>query len=156
VLFRSYVLVESNFGDGMFSELLKPYLRRIYPVSLEEVSHHQQKEVRMIDTLEPIMNQHRLIIDPKVIQADYDSVQGLPPEKAAQYMLTYQMTHLTALRGALKHDDRLDALSMGVAYWTEQMAADVDEQMEALAAERLKHDLENFLTGQSKSTLTWT
>lgn len=152
----NYVLVESNFGDGMFSELLKPYLRRIYPVSLEEVRHSQQKEVRIIDTLEPIMNQHRLIIDPKVIQGDYDSVQGLPPEKAAQYMLTYQMTHITALRGALKHDDRLDALAMAVAYWTEQMASDVDEQMQALAAERLQHDLENFINSQTKSSLTWT
>lgn len=31
----------------------------------------------------------------------------------------YQMTRITKERGALKHDDRLDALAMAVAYWVE-------------------------------------
>ena len=69
------VLIESNFGDGMFNELLTPYMRDIYPCTMEEVRHSKQKELRIIDTLEPVMNQHRLVIDPKVIQSDYDSVQ---------------------------------------------------------------------------------
>jgi len=74
------VLVESNFGDGMFTELLKPYLLKTHPCTLEEVRHSKQKESRIIDTLEPVMNQHRLVIDPKVIQKDYDSVQSMPPD----------------------------------------------------------------------------
>ena len=132
------VLVESNFGDGMFTELLKPFLKKIYPVTTEEVRHSKQKELRIIDTLEPVMNQHKLIIDPKVIQKDYDSVQHHPPEKAQRYMLTYQMTRVTKQRGALAHDDRLDALAMGVAYWVEQMAADVDMEMRAVSYTHLR------------------
>jgi len=141
------ILVESNFGDGMFTELLKPVLKKVYPVSTEEVRHSKQKELRIIDTLEPVMNQHKLIIDPKVIQQDFDSVQHHPPEKASRYMLTYQMTRITKQRGALAHDDRLDALAMGVAYWIEQMAADVDLEMRDRKDRLLMEELDKFVNG---------
>jgi hypothetical protein len=141
------VLIESNFGDGMFTELLKPVIKKIYPVTLEEVRHSKQKELRIIDTLEPVMNQHRLVIDPKVIQKDFESVQHHPPEKAQRYMMTYQMTRITKARGALAHDDRLDALAMGVAYWVEQMAADVDDEMRAHREGVLMEELHKFTDG---------
>ena len=139
------VLVESNFGDGMFTELLKPYLHKTYPVTIEEVRHNTQKEHRIIDTLEPVMNQHRLVIDPKVIQKDYDSVQSMPPDKGMKYMLTYQMTRITKQRGALAHDDRLDVLAMAVRYWVDQMAADADVQIRSRKAEMLDNELEKFM-----------
>lgn len=140
------VLVESNFGDGMFTELLKPYLENTYPVTIEEVRHSKQKEARIIDTLEPVMNQHRLIIDPKVIQRDYDSTQHMPPERAAKYMLTYQMTRITKSRGALAHDDRLDVLAMAVQYWVDQMAANADKQIAARKDELLEQELDKFMS----------
>tara|TARA_B110000503_G_scaffold126151_1_gene194455 strand:- start:759 stop:2423 length:1665 start_codon:yes stop_codon:yes gene_type:complete len=112
------IVVESNFGDGMFSKLLAPFVNKAHPVSIEEVRHNTQKEVRIIDTLEPVMMQHRLIIDEKLIKEDYESA----PEPS--YSLFYQMTRLTKDRGAIIHDDRLEALAMAVNYWTEQMDAD--------------------------------
>ena len=141
------VLIESNFGDGMFSELFKPYLQRTYPVTMEEVRHSKQKELRIIDTLEPVMNQHKLIIDPEVIRNDYESVQHHPPEKAQRYMLTYQMTRITKDRGSLAHDDRLDVVAMAVQYWVEQMAADADQLMEDHKQAILEAELEKFLSG---------
>ena len=141
------ILVESNFGDGMFTELMKPYVQNTYPVTIEEVRHSKQKEARIIDTLEPVMNQHRLVIDPKVIQKDYDSVQHMPPEKAAKYMLTYQMTRITKQRGALAHDDRLDVLAMAVQYWVDQMAADADKEISSRREEMLDNELEKFMSG---------
>ena len=155
------MLIESNFGDGMFTELIKPFVKKIYPVSIEEVRHSKQKELRIIDTLEPVMNQHRLIFDPKVIQQDFDSVQHHPPEKAQRYMLTYQMTRITKQRGALAHDDRLDALAMGVAYWVEQMASDVDREMSDRKQELLMDELNKFVGGYNVSSAqpranTWT
>jgi hypothetical protein len=122
------ILVESNFGDGMFAELLKPYLRQIYPCGVEETHSSKQKELRIIDTLEPVMNQHRLIVDPSVIQKDYESAMRFSAEEQAQYMLFYQMTRISKDRGALKHDDRLDALAMSVAYWVEKMGMNQDEE----------------------------
>jgi len=147
------VLVESNFGDGMFTELMKPYLEKTYPVSMEEVRHSKQKEHRIIDTLEPVMNQHKLVIDPKVIQKDYDSVQSMPPERAVKYMLTYQLTRITKQRGALAHDDRLDVLAMAVQYWVDQMAADADKQMVSKRNELLEEELYKFMNGLNVSTM---
>ena len=154
------LLIESNFGDGMFTELIKPILKKIYPVTTEEVRHSKQKELRIIDTLEPVMNQHKLIIDPKVIQQDFDSVQHHPTEKAQKYMLTYQLTRVTKERGSLAHDDRLDALAMGVAYWVEQMAADVDMEMRERKEEALLNELDKFVNGfnlksSSQRANTW-
>ena len=38
------VHIESNFGDGMFTQLLKPVLAKIYRVACEEVEHSTSKE----------------------------------------------------------------------------------------------------------------
>lgn len=141
------IIVESNFGDGMFTELFKPVLYKVHDVTIGEVRHSKQKEHRIIDTLEPVMNQHRLIIDPKVIERDWQSVQGYSQEKAPKYCLFHQMTRITNLRGALAHDDRLDALSMAVSYWTEQMAASADKAMHDRKEELLMDTLERFSTG---------
>lgn len=122
------ILVEANFGDGMFTELLKPYLQRTYPCSIEEVKHSTQKEKRIADVLEPVMNQHRLIVDPSVIIEDYQSTLSYPLEKQNDYRLFYQMTRLTRERDCLRHDDRLDALSMAVQYHVKAAGLDVETQ----------------------------
>ena len=123
------IIVESNFGDGMFNQLFMPVLNKVHPVTMSEVRHNTQKERRIIDVLEPVMNQHRLVVDKKVIQKDFDSCQHLPPEQALRYQLMYQLTRLTADRGALTNDDRLDSLAMACQYWVDAMAQDVEQRM---------------------------
>jgi len=141
------ILIESNFGDGMFMELWKPILRKVYDVTMEEVRSNIQKEKRIIDTLEPVMNQHRLVIDPQVIEKDIQTVQNYPSESQAKYMLFHQMTRITKDKGALIHDDRLDALQMAVGYWVEQMATDAEMEVE-VRKDRLKdEELERFVQG---------
>lgn len=56
------------------------------------------------------MDQHRLIVDPKLVQRDYDSVDGYTPERRKYYRLFYQLSHLTKDRGSLSQDDRVEAL----------------------------------------------
>ena len=155
------IVVESNFGDGMFVEILKPYLSKVYSVTVEEVRHNIQKEKRIVDTLEPVMNQHKLVIDPKVIRNDYDTAQRYPIESQLKYQLMFQMSRLTREKGALTHDDRLDALSMGVAYWVEQMAQDADIKISERKEEDIQKQLQKFKdsyykinANQSPST-TW-
>ncbi len=140
----NYIVVESNFGDGMFVELLKPILNKIHRCSIEEVRHNTQKEKRIIDTLEPVMSGHRLVIDPKVIQKDYESTQSYARENCLRYQLMYQMTRLTRDRGAITQDDRVDALAMAVGYWAEQMAQDVELKMGERKDELLNQELEEF------------
>ena len=152
------IQVESNFGDGMFNELLTPYLKKIYPVTLSEVRHSTQKERRIIETLEPLLNQHRIIISPEVIENDYSSTSHLPPEKAPQYRLFHQLTRITTARGALAHDDRLEVMAMAAHYWVEAVGQDVDEMMQEDKAERLNKELERFMSnavGYSKDNTSW-
>lgn len=136
-----YIIIEANFGDGMFTQLLKPVLQRIYPCTVEEVKHSTQKEARIIDTLEPVMSTHRLIVDQRVIQRDFDTA------KDVKYSLFYQMTRLTRDRGALIHDDRLDALAIAVAYWTESMARDNNKAADDIKSIALDKELKKFIGG---------
>jgi hypothetical protein len=133
------IIVESNFGDGMFTQLIKPVLTRVHPVSIEEVRHNTNKEKRIIDTLEPILNQHRLVVDDKVIQQDYQSEVDL------KYKLFYQLTRLTRDKGSLIHDDRLDALSIAVGYWVETMDRDILRAVEDHKKDLLRDELDKFM-----------
>lgn len=138
----NFVRVESNFGDGMVTELLKPYLRRIHDVAIEDHRVTGQKELRIIDTLEPVMMQHRLIVDPRVIEEDYRTSEADP-----KYSAFYQMSRVTRDRGALAHDDRLDALAGAVGYWVEQMARDGKVEAEKHRVDLLGQELESFVSG---------
>ena len=133
------IVVEGNFGDGMFSQLFKPVLNDIHPCSVTEVKNYAQKEARIIDTLEPVMMRHKLIIHKQVIIDDYQVYENDPA-----YSLIYQMTRLSRDRGALAHDDRLDALCMAVAYWLAVMDRDeeigMQEQIEAKLEQWLDPD----------------
>jgi hypothetical protein len=135
------IVAESNFGDGMFTELFKPVLAQVCPgIGIEEVRSSRQKEARIIDTLEPLLNQHRLIIDPQVILDDYRSVDSRSPDVAPQYRGLFQLTRITKDRGSLRWDDRIDALAIAAAYWVDSMA--LDAQVEAQARQQAELDLE--------------
>ena len=119
----SRLLVESNFGDGMICELFNRHIiQQQAGFSTEETRATVRKEERIIDTLEPVMNQHKLIIDPKVFEYDYSSNPEAPPEKRLEYMLGYQMSRMCREKGAVKHDDRIDALSQGVQWFIDSLA----------------------------------
>lgn len=149
------VIVEDNFGDGMYIELLKPVLRQYWECTVEGVRNSVQKERRIIDTLEPVMNRHKLVIDPEVIQKDYDSAQKYDAEVRLAKTLVYQMTRLSYDRGALRFDDRIDVLALGVGYWTDRMARDQDQAIKDRRQELLDEELERFMEnalGTYKST----
>lgn len=142
----NWIRIEPNFGDGMFTKLFQPVLHRIYPCTVEDDKRSTgQKELRIIDTLEPVMNQHRLIIDRSVIEKDYESTKHLPPEQALKYQLFYQMSRLTKERGSLRHDDRVEALSGAVAYWVEQMAQDVEKRIQQRQEDLMMKELDVFM-----------
>ena len=91
-------------------------------LSTEEVRASTRKEERIIETLEPVMNQHKLIIDPKVWEYDYASNPDAPPEKRLEYMLGYQMSRMCREKGAVKHDDRVDATAQAVQWFIDALA----------------------------------
>ena len=119
----STLLIESNFGDGMVSELFRKHaINKNVPINIEETRANVRKEDRIIDSLEPVFNQHRLVVDPKIIKWDYDSGSDKPTETRFQYMLGYQISRMCREKGAVKHDDRIDALAQGVKWFTDALA----------------------------------
>ena len=122
------LVIETNFGDGIVAELFKKHLQQTkQAIDVEEVRANVRKEDRIIDALEPIMNQHRLVVDKDVIDWDYKSNKDEAPEKRLLYMLFYQMSRMCREKGAVKHDDRLDALAQGVKYFTDCMSISAQE-----------------------------
>ena len=122
------LVIETNFGDGIVGELFKKHLQMTnQAIDVEEVRANVRKEDRIIDALEPVLNQHRLVVDKSVIEWDYKSNADEAPELRLMYMLFYQMSRMCREKGAVKHDDRLDCLAQGVKYFTDAMSISAHE-----------------------------
>ena len=124
------LLIETNFGDGIVGELFKKHLQQTkQAIDIEEVRANVRKEDRIIDSLEPVLNQHRLVVNRSVIDWDYNSNKDAAPEERLLYMLFYQMSRMCREKGAVKHDDRLDCLAQGVKYFTDALAISANQEM---------------------------
>ena len=115
------VVVEANFGDGMFTKVMTPIFSKIHPCAITEIKNTKQKELRIIDTLEPVLMRHKLIVNRSVIENDYRRY-----ETNQAYSLIYQMTRMCRDKNAIAHDDRLDAVTMATSYWLDNMDVDSD------------------------------
>lgn len=153
--------VESNFGQGMFSGLLRPCLAEIsHPASIEEDRKGGiSKERRIIETLEPPLTSHRVVLNKSILRRDFsDSIQYPTIEDARRrfYRLTYQITRITRVKGCISKDDRVDDLASLVAKNTERMqmraedAAKMDREaalqreIEEMIAERVRQGLPTY------------
>jgi hypothetical protein len=157
--------VEDNFGDGMFTALLSPYVIKAWAARNAKLPGNQhggtgvegirspkvQKELRVLGVLEPATQQHRLVVSASVVEQDFASVQAygdaVGQDNLHHYSLFHQFSHISRERDCLLHDDRLETVAgavstfsalLGIDPWTS--AADLDEQrmadeLEALLAE---------------------
>jgi hypothetical protein len=147
------LVIETNFGDGIVSELFRKHLQQTKQnIGIEEVRANVRKEERIIDALEPIMNQHRLIIDRGVVEWDYNSNKDDPPEKRLLYMLFYQMSRMCREKFAIKHDDRLDSLAQGVKYFTDAMGISAQETVKQRKMEEWNDMLTAFIDDPQSET----
>ena len=146
------LVIETNFGDGIVGELFKKHLQMTgQHIDIEEVRANVRKEDRIIDSLEPVMNQHRLVVDKKVIEWDYASNKDEAPEKRLMYMLFYQMGRMCREKGAIKHDDRLDCLAQGVKYFTDALSISAHEAVKERKAEEWQSMLQDYLDNPQAS-----
>jgi len=148
----STLLIESNFGDGIVAELFKKHIQNLtMNIGIEETRANVRKEDRIIDALEPILNQHRLVINRSVIDWDYKSNPDEAPEKRLMYMLFYQMSRMCREKGAVRHDDRIDCLAQGVKYFTDAFGISAQEEIKARKREEWDQMLESFLEDPQQS-----
>ena len=117
------IVVESNFGDGLFSALLQPVMNKVHPCGIEEIRVNQQKERRICDQLAPLTQQHRLIVSSDVIRKDYQDAER-NNDRGYERSLLFQMSRITMDRGALSADDRIDSLALACQFFTEAAAQD--------------------------------
>ena len=99
----------------------------------------------IIDSLEPVLNQHRLVVNRSVIDWDYASNKDSPPESRLLYMLFYQLSRMCRQKGAVKHDDRLDCLAQGVKYFIDALHISALEQIKDRKKEEFANMLAEFL-----------
>lgn len=141
------IVVESNFGDGMFTKLLTPVVMATWPCTIEEVRSKGQKEVRIADVLEPLLGSHKLVVYEGAIQLDYATAVTADGLHDPSVSLFHQMTRLTRERGALAHDDRLDSLAIACAFFQQQMTADDRKGIAAAQEEWLEAQMEDPIRG---------
>ena len=135
------IVTEDNFGDGMFGSLLATHVNALRPCRIEGMKVTGMKESRIISWIEPALKQHRIVMDLSVLRADLLSPmthRGL-----------YQLTHICDARGALKHDDMVDVLSMGISYWSEYLNADAKKAEEARIKAIEEENERRFFSGTS-------
>jgi len=137
------VAVEPNFAPGVWIAAFNPVIAREWPGGCSVVEAEWakgSKEQRICDTLEPVMGGHRLVIDERV---------------ARDEKTMYQLTHITRDRGALSHDDRIDAIAGGVSYFAHALM--VDQQRAEDAAKLIdweREQEETLLFLRSSATRT--
>ena len=142
----STLLIESNFGDGIVSELFRKHCQTTKTnINIEETRANVRKEDRIIDSLEPVFNQHRLVVDPSVITWDYKSNEAEATENRFQYMLGYQISRMCREKGAVRHDDRIDSLAQGVKWFTDALALSAEEQIKDRRKEEWLDHLEAWM-----------
>jgi hypothetical protein len=153
------IIEEKNYGGGMFGQLLKPHIIKTAQEWKDPVTgvvgvpaarfdeewngwSNTQKEMRICDTLEPILGNHRLVVDSRVIAEDLKVQEDQP-----QYSLVQQLTRMERIKGALPHEDRLEAVSMACSYWTERMDRDKEKMLLKHKDELMRKELKQFTEG---------
>jgi len=132
------ITVEKNFGNGAFGAIWQPYLLKEHLATIEDVWESGQKELRIIDLIEPVLGSGRLIMDISIIEQEQASLEKYPIQDRPSYSLFYQLARITRAKGCLKHDDRLDALASAIRPWVESLKQDEDKVN--LAAKRAAYE----------------
>ncbi len=143
------VRIEKNYGGGMFTALVTPAILKVHKCSIEEIWHTGQKERRIIDTLRPVMQAHKLIISRAVVEKDLI----VNEDEDVDYSLFHQMTRITVDKGAIRHDDRLEAVAGAVAFWVESMARDTDKAADAHKASAAIAAIQKFMKNVTSQVL---
>ncbi|WP_201778995.1 phage terminase large subunit [Pseudomonas fildesensis] len=141
------VIIEGNFGDGMYVKLFSPVMTRTHRCAVTEVKSKGQKELRICDVLEPVLGSHKLVVSEDVITRDYETALNIDGTTDIKYSGFYQLSRITKDRGSLAHDDRLDALAIGVQFFTEAMEKDSEVGASEMLEEYLMQHMEDPLVG---------
>ena len=145
------IQVEPNYAGEMWINTFYPYLAKVWAGDQQAVTTRKgqdiivgtgggcrveeakwaqgMKEMRIIDTLEPVMNSHRMVIDEAI---------------AHDPILMHQVSHIAKERNCLTMDDRIDSLAGAVSYCSGVMMMDVGSARQAKKDDEFDQMLEDF------------
>lgn len=141
----NYVIAEENFGGGMFNQLLRPHLARYNGAAGTLDADWDgwargMKERRILDVLEPLVGSHKLVVDRKVIERDL-----IKQEQESKFSFVQQYTRMERERGALPHEDRLEAVAIACSYWVDRMNRDAEKEQQRVKDQALEEELRSFM-----------
>lgn len=137
--------VEKNYGGGALTQVWQPILLKEHKCGWHEPWSTGQKELRIINTLEPLLGAGRIVINPAFIEREWAEVQKYSAELRASYCLLWQMQKITRDRNALLHDDRLETVAAACEYWVPHIAQDQEKAVEKVRKQAWKDKMKNPL-----------
>lgn len=137
----NFAQVEKNFGNGAYLNSWLPFLNAKHACAVSEEWASGQKELRIIDTLEPVIARGSLIVNQELIQKDVEQTLRYPIAQRDSYSFFMQLARVTRDPNCLIHDDRLDAVHWAVRYWVQRLGI---EQQHAIESQR-KAEFEAWL-----------
>lgn len=143
------VVAERNYGNGAYTALLTAALRHpsvAYPCTVSEVYSTGQKELRIIDAIEPVLGRRRLVFNECLLKDDADSLERYASGQRTQYSFWWQFTHITRDKRALRHDDRVDALAIAVRHIVDKLAVNDNEYLANEEDRKLREFMKNPLS----------
>ena len=137
--------IERNYGNGAFKNIWEPHLLRKHQCGVVETWETGQKELRIIDILEPVISSGRLVVDEEVLTEDIRTTRRYGATDRNIYSMFYQMARITRARNSLIHDDRIDAVAGAVRHWVELLRVDDEKAKVAAQKEAYRRLMENPL-----------
>ena len=152
-------LIEEDFGQGMFAQLLRPIVKAEWEAINKKLSKEEQgateitsersskvqKELRILEVLEPVFQAHRIVMAQEVLEEDYMQVQKRDgTDLRDRYSLMYQITRLTREKGCLTHDDRVEGLSGLIGMMKDMLGLHPEEQAEKAEENRMEELLKKL------------
>jgi len=107
------------------------------PVHTHLVRATQQKEIRIISALEPLLTQKRIVVDPQVARSPF----------------SYQMSHITPSRGSLKEDGIIDATAQAISYLSDSLGLDPVAKADRLANKEKERMVKEYLENYRKQNM---
>jgi hypothetical protein len=127
------ISIEENYGKGALSSVWQPSLFQVHKCEVIDVWETGQKELRIIDTMEPIIGSGKLVADIGLLESDWEATKKYAINDRSSYSFWYQLSRITREKGALLHEDRLDAVAGSCRFWLDGLKQD-EEQAKTAAA----------------------
>ena len=141
------IVPEKNWGGGMFTEMFRKVLNAVYPCTvIDDFNVKGQKEVRIINNIEPLLANHQIIINEDRVRSEVLWVEEMPSENL-QYSLMYQLTHITHDKQSMVHDDRLDALAIGIEYIKDMVIVDASKVLDDMKKKEAQDIIDAMVDG---------